>query len=43
MGNSQPRDIPIQMADEEDEDLLDLSVGCKVKNVHIDGLKKIKK
>lgn len=42
MGNSQPRDIPIQMADEEDEDLLDLSVGCKVKNVHIDGLKKSK-
>lgn len=41
MGNSQPKDgQQIYMEDEEDEDLLDLAVTCKVKNVHIDGLKK---
>jgi len=40
MGNSQTRDIPVEMENDEDENLLDLSVPCKVKNIHIDGLKR---
>jgi len=41
MGNSSGKDsVPIKQDIDDGEDLLDLSGPCKVKNIHVDGLKK---